>query len=133
MVSRTVRPASLARLFHFPEEARTMRTAPLLAFGALLLAAMATPGEAFAQDAAALYKSKCAKCHGPEGKGDGSAAKTMKLTVGDLTDAKRMGEFTDARLTEIIVKGEKKMPKYDTLKPEEVSALIAYVKTFSKK
>jgi len=111
-----------------------MKIAHLLAFGGLLAAAtMATPDQAFAQDAAALYKTKCAKCHGAEGKGDGSAAKTMKLTVGDFTDAKRMAEYTDARMTEIIVKGEKKMPKYDTLKPEEVSALVAYVKTFSKK
>lgn len=109
-----------------------MRIAPLLASGALLLAAMAMPCEASGQDAAALYKSKCVKCHGPSGKGDGPAAKTMKLTVGDLTDAERMSEFSDARLTEIIVKGEKKMPKYDTLKPEEVSGLVAYVRTLSK-
>jgi mono/diheme cytochrome c family protein len=110
-----------------------MRIPHLLALGGLLAAVMATPTQASAQDAAALYKTKCVKCHGATGAGDGSAAKTMKLTVGDLTDAKRMAEFTDARLTEIIVKGEKKMPKYDTLKPEEVSALVAYVKGLSKK
>lgn len=109
-----------------------MRIAPLLAFAGLLAASMASATAASAQDAAALYKSKCVKCHGAAGKGDGPAAKTMKLTVGDLTDAKRMSEFSDARLTEIIVKGEKKMPKYDTLKPEEVSALVGYVKTLSK-
>ena len=110
-----------------------MRIAPLFAFGGLLAAWMATADPVMAQDAAALYKAKCAKCHGAEGKGDGAAAKTMKLTVGDLTNAERMAGFSDARLTEIIVKGEKKMPKYDTLKPEEVSALVGYVKTFSKK
>ncbi len=110
-----------------------MKIAHLLGFGGLLAATMATPSQAFAQDAAALYKTKCAKCHGAEGKGDGSAAKTMKLTVGDLTDAKRMAGFTDARLAEIITKGEKKMPKYDTLKPEEISGLVTYVKAFAKK
>jgi len=31
-----------------------------------------------------------------EGKGDGAAAKTMKLTVGDLTNAERMAGFSDA-------------------------------------
>jgi mono/diheme cytochrome c family protein len=104
-----------------------------MALAGLAVALLAAPTLASAQDVAALYKSKCVKCHGAEGKGDGSAAKTMKLTVGDLTDAKRMSEFTDARLTEIIVKGEKKMPKYDTLKPEEVAGLVAYVKGLAKK
>ena len=108
-----------------------MRIVPLMALAGVAVALLATP--ASAQDVAALYKSKCVKCHGAEGKGDGSAAKTMKLTVGDLTDAKRMAGFTDARLTEIIVKGEKKMPKYDTLKPEEISGLVTYVKAFAKK
>lgn len=110
-----------------------MRTSHLLALGGLLVAVMATPTRASAQDAAALFKTKCVKCHGAEGKGDGAAAKTMKLTVGDLTDAKRMAEFTDAQLADIIVKGKEKMPKYDTLKPEEVAGLVKYVKTFSKK
>lgn len=110
-----------------------MRNSHLLALGGLLTVALALPTRAHAQDAAALFKTKCEKCHGAGGKGDGAAGKTLKLTVPDMTDAKRMSEFTDAKMTEIITKGEKKMPKYDTLTPDQVKGLIAYVKGFSKK
>ena len=109
-----------------------MRKSHLLALGALLTL-VAIPASAHAQDAAALYKSKCAKCHGAAGKGDGSAAKTMKIEMKDLTDPKTRADVNDAKLTELFAKGEGKMPKYDTLKPEEVKALIGYVRSLSKK
>jgi mono/diheme cytochrome c family protein len=110
-----------------------MRASHLLAVGGLLVAAMATTTSAQAQDAAALYKTKCAKCHGATGTGDGAAAKTMKIEMKDLTDAKTLADVTDAKLTELFAKGEGKMPKYDTLKPEEVKALIGYVRGMAKK
>jgi len=36
-------------------------------------------GQVFAEDGAALYKEKCAGCHGIDGKADSAAAKAMKV------------------------------------------------------
>jgi mono/diheme cytochrome c family protein len=76
---------------------------------------------ASAQDAAALYKSKCAMCHGPDGK---------KAAGHDLSSAEVQKE-SDADLTAVITNGKApKMPKYgDKLKPEEIKALVAYIRT----
>ena len=43
----------------------------------------------------AMYKQYCAACHGPEGKGDGPAAFTLKTPPADLTTltARHMGTF----------------------------------------
>ena len=50
----------------------------------LLAASLAAP--AFAQgDAAALYKIKCAMCHGAKGDGKGELAEEMKISPPALT------------------------------------------------
>ena len=43
----------------------------------------------------AMFAQYCAACHGPEGKGDGPAAFTLKTPPADLTTlaARNMGEF----------------------------------------
>lgn len=42
---------------------------------------------AFAEDGAAIYKSKCAMCHGPDGAGKvGPAVKGTALTEAQITD-----------------------------------------------
>ena len=75
-----------------------------------------------AQDAsAATYKSKCAMCHGADGK---------KAAGHDLSSADVQKE-SDADLTAVIANGKApKMPKYgDKLKPEEIKGLVAYIRT----
>lgn len=88
---------------------------------AALAVILALPPSAHAQDAAALYKSKCAMCHGPDGK---------KAAGHDLTAAAVQKE-SDADLDAVITNGKPpKMPKYgDKLKPEEVKGLVAYIRT----
>jgi mono/diheme cytochrome c family protein len=83
---------------------------------------------ASAQDAAALYKSKCAGCHGADGTG---SAMGKKLGAHDFTGAEVQG-MSDAQLTDIITNGKNKMPKYASLKPEEVKGLVAYIRTLKK-
>ncbi|HSR15513.1 MAG TPA: cytochrome c [Gemmatimonadales bacterium] len=110
-----------------------MQKSHLVALGGLLVALVAMPTSGAAQDAAALYKSKCAKCHGPTGAGDGPAAKTMKLQVKDLNDPKTLEGMDDAKLMELFKKGEGKMPKFDTLSEADLKALIEYTRAMAKK
>jgi cytochrome c oxidase cbb3-type subunit III len=76
---------------------------------------------------ASLYKSKCAVCHGPSGKGDSPAGKTMGVL--SFADPK-VGGKSDAQLKEAIEKGRNKMPAYGkSLKPEEIQGLVAYIRS----
>jgi cytochrome c6 len=80
---------------------------------------------AVAQDAAATYKSKCAVCHGPEGKGG-------KMGTRDFASPGVKAQ-SDAQLTEIITKGKGKMPPYGgKLKDTEVQDLVTYIRSLAK-
>ena len=89
---------------------------------------------------AKFFKSlRCASCHGKDGKGQGPAAKAMKLMASDWTDKAAMEKLTDDFLNEIIANGGKavnksnRMPAYSKkLKPAEVADLVAYVRSFAK-
>lgn len=94
---------------------------PLLTIATALAVVLALPLSAQAQDAGALYKSKCAMCHGADGK---------KTAGHDFTSAAVQKE-SDADLEAVITNGKPpKMPKYgDKLKPEEIKGLVAYIRT----
>lgn len=84
-----------------------------------------------AQDAAALYKTKCAACHGADGQGDTAVGKTNKIR--DLSSAE-VQQQSDADLTTIISAGKGKMPAYGkSLKPDQVKDLVAYIRSLAKK
>ena len=85
---------------------------------------------AHAQNAAeALYKSKCAGCHGADGTG---SATGKKMGAHDFTTADVQG-MSDTDLSTIITNGKNKMPKYGaSLKPEHIKGLVAYIRTFKK-
>lgn len=79
---------------------------------------------------AAAFKQKCSTCHGPDGKAGTPAAKAMKVRSFADPDVVKM---TDQQLADIIDKGQGKMPKYgSTLKPEEIKAMVAYIRTLAK-
>jgi cytochrome c6 len=86
-----------------------------------LVAALAVP--AVAEDAAALYKSKCQVCHGPDGKG---SAAGQKMGAKPFSEVKA----TDKELVEITKNGKDKMPAYkDKLSEEQINELVKYVRT----
>jgi cytochrome c6 len=97
-------------------------------FAIALGAVLTLPLSVRAQDASTLYKSKCAACHGADGTG---SAMGKKMGAHDFTtdDVQKM---SDAELTDIITNGKNKMPKYGSLKPEEVKGLVAYIRTLKK-
>src|SRR5262249_41824387 len=74
-----------------------------------------------AEDGAAIYKSKCAACHGPDGAGKvGPAVKGISLT--------------DAQMDELLTKGAagKKAPHSKAitgLTDDQAKAVAAYVKS----
>ena len=85
---------------------------------------------ASADDAAALYKGKCAMCHATDGGGDTNVGKSLK--VRDLRSADVQGQ-TDDQLLGIISKGKGKMPAYEkTLGADKCKDLVAYIRTLKK-
>jgi cytochrome c6 len=102
--------------------------------GALVVSALgafaATSSPARAQDGAALYKTKCAACHGADGKGQTAIGKANK--VRDLGSAE-VQKQSDAELTTLIEAGKGKMPAYGkSLKPEQVKQLVEYIRSLGK-
>jgi len=82
-------------------------------------------------DDATLYKSKCAMCHGADGKGETPAGK--KMGIHDLGSAE-VQAMKDAELATIISDGKNKMPSYKkSLSADQIKDLVAYVRSFAKK
>jgi len=82
---------------------------------------------ALAQGGADLFKSKCAMCHGPDGKGQTAMGKTLNLR--DLGSAEVQSQ-SDADLTNIITNGKGKMPKYDgKLTKDQITDAVKYIRT----
>jgi mono/diheme cytochrome c family protein len=78
----------------------------------------------------ATYKAKCAACHGPDGKGETTTGKAMKVKDFASEDVRKM---SDADLSDAISKGKGKMPPYKTLTADQVKDLLGYVRAFAKK
>jgi cytochrome c6 len=108
------------------------RIARLTAGTAAVVALVFVSVPANAQDAgAALFKTKCAACHGADGKGETAIGKANKLR--DLSSAE-VQQQSDADLTTIITNGKGKMPAYaKSLKPEQIKDLLAYIRGLAKK
>ena len=97
-------------------------------FATALAVVLALPSSLRAQDASALYKSKCAACHGADGTGSSMG---KKMGVHDFTSAD-VQKMSDADLTDIITNGKNKMPKYGSLKPDDITGLVTYIRTLKK-
>jgi len=97
---------------------------PVFAFAIAIVVVLSLPLSGHAQDASALYKSKCAMCHGA----DGAKAAGHDLSGADVQ------KKSDADIAAVITDGKApKMPKYgDKLKPEEIKGLVAYIRTLKK-
>jgi mono/diheme cytochrome c family protein len=82
-------------------------------------------------DAAAVFKAKCAVCHGQDGTGNVPMGKTLK--VPDLHSAE-VQKMTDAQLTDSITNGKGKMTAYKgKLTEEQIKQLVVYTRELAKK
>lgn len=100
---------------------------------ALVLAASAflsAPAKADTVAAEAMYKQKCAACHGPDGKGETATGKAMKVKDFSSEEVQKM---SDADLAAAISTGKGKMPAYKALTPDQVKDLAGYIRAFGKK
>jgi mono/diheme cytochrome c family protein len=96
----------------------------------LLILVVALAPVAFAADGAAIYKAKCASCHGADGKGQSPMGKKMNLR--DL-GSPEVQKQTDKELYDWTADGKGKMPAYkDKLSADEIKALVAYMRTFKQ-
>lgn len=78
-----------------------------------------------------IFKSKCATCHGPDGSGQTSMGKMMKLR--DLRSAE-VQKQTDAQLAQLITNGKSPMPAYGKqLDKEKIEQVVSYLRELAKK
>lgn len=88
--------------------------------------ATATPDElAFAR---ANYAKHCSACHGDEGKGGLVKVEDVKLKVPSLREGRALRD-PDEKLVKQITNGGEGMPKFkDKLSPEEIKAMVRFVR-----
>lgn len=83
-----------------------------------------------AADAAATYKTKCAMCHGADGKADTPVGK--KMGAHDFA-APEVQKMSDADLIAVTTKGKGQMPAYEKkLSDAEMKDLISYIRQLAK-
>lgn len=115
---------------------RRARIAPaLLLFAALFLC---TPPAWPQNDAARIFSTTCAECHGADGAGH-----TPKGEAGKIPDLRspQVQKQTDADLADMITNGKRSsrglnysMPSNKgKLSPEQIKQLVAYIRNLAKK
>jgi cytochrome c6 len=103
-------------------------------FASLLLLSLTFLGStaASAADAgAALYKSKCASCHGADGSGNTTVGKSLKVRDLRAADVQKL---TDAELAKVTSDGKGKMPAYGKkLSADQIKSLVATIRLMAAK
>jgi cbb3-type cytochrome c oxidase subunit III len=102
----------------------------LLVGAGLLVSSLAFQAAVPAADGAAIFKKNCMMCHGADGKG------FPALKTPNFTDPKWQSSTKDKEMREVIKNGKKgtAMPAFSSsLKDEEISAVIAYIRSLKKK
>ena len=88
-------------------------------------------GSATVPDAASLYNSKCAKCHGRDGR-----PKTVRGKLShsrDLSSGDWQNDVSDERIFNSISNGKGKMPAFKKgLAESQIDSLVTYVRRLRK-
>ena len=94
----------------------------------VLVATLALASSAFAAaDGAAVFKAKCAMCHGVDGSASTGMGKSMGLKP---LSSPEVQKTSGADLTAQVTNGKGKMPAYKgKLSDDEISAVVKHVKT----
>ena len=109
-----------------------------VALGAALLAGPAWPrGQAGRE----LFESKCARCHGLKGDGQGNTGHYLRIQPRNFTDARWQSDRSDEQIAEVITQGgagvrsvksiSRKMPKFkEKLNAEQIKSLVPLIRGF---
>lgn len=108
----------------------------MIALASVLLAQATTPSPApvTGRSPQEIFEQRCAKCHGNDGKAQ--TKKGRELKAKDFTKPKFQQHTTDKEIVDAITDGlrKKKMPAFkNKLSPEEIQALVPFVRAFGKK
>ena len=97
---------------------------------AILALCVLAAGTVHGQDAAGLFKTKCAMCHAPDGSGSNPMGK--KLGAADF-HSPEVQKMTDAELNKVISDGKGKMPAYKVkIDQAGIDALVSFIRTLKK-
>ncbi|HEV8369375.1 MAG TPA: cytochrome c [Pyrinomonadaceae bacterium] len=79
-----------------------------------------------------LFKEKCARCHGEDGRGETVLAE--QINPPDFTDEKwSKSDLNNEELAEIVARGKGEMPAFGKkLTRQEIASLVLYVRQFIK-
>lgn len=110
-----------------------MKTNRLVTF--LAVAALVLPVAAVAS-ASDHWDNLCAKCHGPDGKGDTKMGRKFK--VEDLSTAEFQAKLNVEKLAAMIREGDATTKQHkkamaDELSPDDAKALVEHIRTFAAK
>ncbi len=118
------------------EKQKTMKRILTLSIVILAAGALSVSAGESKPDAKKLYEDQCAKCHGPNGKGQTAMGK--KLGCKDYTDAKVQDALKDEDAIKGIKEGVKDKEGKVLMKPAEglsdadIKGLVAYMRSFKK-
>jgi cytochrome c6 len=118
--------------YEIPTESK-MRKVPVYSTLAILiiLSSLFIAQSYAADNAATIFTSKCAMCHGADGQG--KTPMGTKFNIKNLASPEVQKESV-AELTQTITKGKNKMPAYEgKLTKDEITQLATYVKGLGKK
>ena len=114
-----------------------MLTGTTTLFGAAVLAAVSAlagcstgddAGPAVAVEPAVIYARNCARCHGPDGRGDPEIKKTMP-NVRDFHDPEFRTRATTDAIVSVVMAGKGQMPAFgNSLSMPKMQALSGYVR-----
>lgn len=100
-----------------------------------LVMALSLATTAHAEDVADVWKAKCKSCHGEDGK-----AKTkmgQKESIDDFSSPAWQKAESDAEIRQVIAEGSSRNAKMkafkDKLTPEQIDALVGYIRTMKAK
>jgi mono/diheme cytochrome c family protein len=86
------------------------------------------PGAAIAVEPGVIYARMCARCHGPDGRGDAEIKKTMP-NVRDFHDPAFRAKATTDSIVTILMAGKGQMPAFgSSLSLPKMQALSGYVR-----
>ncbi len=79
----------------------------------------------------AVYDKSCKSCHAPDGAGNPSVAKMMKVEMKSLSSAE-VQAMSDADLKNIVTNGKGKMQPVKAVSGGAVDDVVAYVRSLKK-